>query len=95
MRSAIESGLSPDSGLDDLPRGGLHATHIELRRPLLNFSQPFGAECGPVFQLLVIPHRVNQPLREKASQAPPAQHEHVKKPLKMKNSCIQKPWITA
>ena len=60
-RLAIESGLSPDTGLHILPRGGLHATRVKLRRPPLNFSEPFGAEGGPVLGVLVIPHGVNKP----------------------------------
>jgi hypothetical protein len=58
---AIKSGLSPDTGLHILPRGSLHATRVTLRRPPLNFSEPFGAEGGPVLGVLVIPHGVNKP----------------------------------
>ena len=61
MSLSIESELSPDTGLHILPRGGLHATRVKLRRPPLNFSEPFGAEGGPVLGVLVIPHGVNKP----------------------------------
>jgi len=58
---AIESGLSPDTGLHILTRGGLHASRVKLRRPPLNFSESFGTEGGPVLGALVNPHGVNKP----------------------------------
>jgi len=61
MSSAIESGLSPDTGLNFLPRGGFYATRVELRRAPLNLSEPFGAEGRPVLRVLVVPNRVNEP----------------------------------
>ena len=76
---AIESGLSPDAGLHILQRGGLHATRVTLRRPPLNFSEPFGAEGGPVLGVLFTPHRVNKPQTFCRAQRPRGVYDFLKR----------------
>lgn len=57
--SVIESGLSPDAGLDILPGGGGHPACVELRRALSEFGEPFGSEGRPVVGMFVVPHGID------------------------------------